>query len=295
MDEPRERQLPGGDEPSRLAALLETLQRRGPLTAEAVATAVGLSRTAVTRQLAALGRKGLVERRAIRGGVGRPRYSYDVTPAAQGFVRAEYEAFSMALLEAVADVGGGELVERLFEAWRRRVGTGIRERFRDLGIPDDALADRLRELAARQDAEGFAADVSEQRGLRLRQHACPLRRVAGLVPSLCEAELHLYADVLGADVERESLIAAGARTCSYRVRPRPRDFPGPQWRTVQMRAAFRTPLPDYPAEPAPTWSSGQMRAAPARPAAAPPGRVVPWPAAEPRPRPPASRSTGRDR
>jgi predicted ArsR family transcriptional regulator len=36
-------------------------------------------------------------------------------------------------------------------------------------------------------------------------------------PSACAAELEMFADVLGADVVRESHIVAGDRSCSYRV------------------------------------------------------------------------------
>jgi predicted ArsR family transcriptional regulator len=33
----------------------------------------------------------------------------------------------------------------------------------------------------------------------------------------CQAELDLFRDVLGADVQRESHIAAGDRCCTYRI------------------------------------------------------------------------------
>ena len=54
-------------------------------------------------------------------------------------------------------------------------------------------------------------------GYRIVEHNCAIFRVAMGHPSACAAELEMFADVLGADVVRESHIVAGDRCCSYRI------------------------------------------------------------------------------
>jgi predicted ArsR family transcriptional regulator len=261
------------------AELLGILQRRGPMSADDLATTAAMSRTAVLRRLASFAAEGLVERRAIRRGVGRPRYQYDVTVDAQGRLDSRYGALAGSLFDAVVDVGGHELLARVFDARRRRGTALLRGRFEERGVAAEALAVRVRELAAWHDEHGFAADTSESRGLRLRFHNCPILRIATASPAACDAELRLIADALDADVERESLIATGARRCIYRIEPRTRDQHEPTWHAGQMRvSAGPAPAPRVPEEPPPVWRREQMRPPASRPREA---RASRWPPADP--------------
>jgi DeoR family suf operon transcriptional repressor len=227
------------------------------MPAEALAAAASMSRTAVLRRLAAFGAAGLVERRVLRRGVGRPRYLYDVTADAQGYLDSRYGALAGSLVDAMVEIGGHELIARVLDARRRRSTSVVRRWFADRGVDAAPLADRVRELAAWQDEHGFTADVSDTRGLRLIHHNCPIPRIALASPAACDAELRMIADVLEADVERESLIATGARRCIYRIEARAPGFTGPTWRSTQMRTSDRVPA--QPAqEPPPVWRREQM-------------------------------------
>jgi predicted ArsR family transcriptional regulator len=261
------------------AELLAILQRRGPMSADDLATAAAMSRTAVLRRLASFAAEGLVERRAIRRGVGRPRYQYDVTVDAHGRLDSRYGALAGSLFDALVDVGGHELLARVFDARRRRATALLRGHFEERGIAQEPLAVRVRELAAWHDEHGFAADTSETRGLRLCFHNCPILRIATASPAACDAELRLISDALDADVERESLIATGARRCIYRIEPRSRARQEPTWHAAQMRvAAGPAPVPHVPDEPSPVWRREQMRPLASRPRDA---RASRWPPADP--------------
>ncbi|HZW32242.1 MAG TPA: AsnC family protein, partial [Isosphaeraceae bacterium] len=56
--------------------LLDLIRRRGPLTVPEMAASLGVTGTAIRNRLARLLGTGLVERRAERGGRGRPRHVY---------------------------------------------------------------------------------------------------------------------------------------------------------------------------------------------------------------------------
>ena len=53
--------------------------------------------------------------------------------------------------------------------------------------------------------------------IRLREHNCAILDVARGGRAACDAELELFREVLGADVVRETHIAAGDRCCTYRI------------------------------------------------------------------------------
>jgi predicted ArsR family transcriptional regulator len=246
----------------RSTRLVEVLVREGPLAPGSIAAHLGLSRTAVVRQLATLGRAGLVTRRAVPHGVGRPRHLYDVTPGARRLLPDGFERLARSITEAARDVGGQELLERIFAARRRRLAAEIGARFAAEGLGSADLAARASALARIQDELGYVAEVVDERGLRLRQHACPILSIAETTPAACDAELRLFGEVLGADVERETHLASGGRVCTYRIWGRGRDFRPAVWVSGQMRFDPVGPEPTPTAEPGPAWDAAQMRSAP---------------------------------
>ncbi len=214
--------------------LLLLLRREGPLTPDAAAARVGLSRTAVLQQLRALAGEGLVERHAVRHGVGRPRHLYDVTGRAQRVFPAGYDRLAEALLDAMRSVGGPQLVDDVFERRRTAQAEAIRARFDERGLRDAPLAARARELAVIQDEQGYLCEFEDGDTLVVRQHNCAISSIASSAPTACDAEERLFRDVLGADVVRSRHIASGDRCCEYRIVERAAEAAG---RGRQRRAA----------------------------------------------------------
>lgn len=202
-------------------AILVRLRRAGPGSPDDIAGALDASRTGVLQQLRALELAHLVEHRTVRHGVGRPRHVYDITPDAQELFPANYDGLAAGLIEAIVAVGGDDLIEQVFAARRRQIGDRIRQRMDERLAPDASLADRASELAVIQDELGYltSTTVGKDGSMRLSEHNCAIFQVAQGEPSACAAELELFRDVLGADVERESHIVAGDRCCTYRIGP----------------------------------------------------------------------------
>ncbi|MFL5777873.1 MAG: helix-turn-helix transcriptional regulator [Chloroflexota bacterium] len=199
--------------------ILVRLRRDGPLSPDALAAALGASRTGILQQLRALERSGLVTRQTVRHGVGRPRHLYDVADAAQELFPSNYDGLAAGLLAAIRSVGGDGLVDDVVAARRDAIADRMRERFDRVLPPDPPLADRVRELAVIQDELGYLCEAVELEDgtVRLREHNCAIRHIAATDASVCRAELELFREVLGADVRRESHIASGDRSCTYRI------------------------------------------------------------------------------
>lgn len=199
--------------------ILMHLRQAGPTSPDGLAAALGASRTGVLQQLYALEEAGLVSHAAEKHGVGRPRHVYDVTPDAQGLFPTDYGGFASGLVKAIEAVGGDDLVEQVFAARRRQIGDRIRRRLAER-LPEDAsLIDRVRLLAVLQDEAGYLAEavITDDGVLKLREHNCAIDKIARRSPAACDAELDLFREILGPDVERESHIASGDRCCSYVV------------------------------------------------------------------------------
>ena len=160
---------------------------------------------------------------AEKHGVGRPRHVYDVTADAQGLFPTDYGGFASGLVKAIEAVGGDDLVEQVFSARRRQIGDRIRRQMAE-GLPEDAtLEDRVRMLAVVQNEAGYLADavVTEDGTIKLREHNCAIDKIARRTQAPCDAELALFKELLGPGVVRESHIASGDRSCSYRIETEP--------------------------------------------------------------------------
>jgi predicted ArsR family transcriptional regulator len=229
MSEPRSAHAAPADLPPLIGAiggssglrrnLLMRLRHEGPSAPEELATALGASRTGVLQQLHALETAGLVSRRSVRHGVGRPRHVYDVTEAAQDLFPTNYDGLAVGLLAAIRSIGGEGLVDEIFEERRKTTTARVRRRLAERLPADAPLVDKARELAVIQDEQGYLAEVvlGTDGVIRLVERNCAIHRIAADTSAACKAELELFRDLLGPDVVRETHIASGDRCCTYRI------------------------------------------------------------------------------
>jgi predicted ArsR family transcriptional regulator len=205
-------------------AILVALRDMGASAPDGLAVRVGASRASILHRLRWLESNGSVVRQAVRHGVGRPRHLYDVTPQAQRSLPANYDGLATTLLESIAAVGGDQLVDEVFEARRQLLRDRIQARFAKVLGPAPTLAARVRELAVIQDEAGYLCRATPLDGLEgpleLREANCAILGAAAGHPAACRAEITLFEEVLQARVTRVSHIAAGDRSCTYRIEPR---------------------------------------------------------------------------
>jgi len=205
-------------EPVLRRAILVHLRRAGAASPDAIAVAIGASRSGVAQQLRALEGAGLVSRTAVRHGVGRPRHLFDVTDDAQELFPSNYGGLASGLVAAILEIGGDTLLEDVMAARGRQTGSVLRATLGAALPPGATLVDRVRELARLQDALGYLAEAQIDDGaVRLVQHNCAVHDIAVTNGAACRAELAMFRDLLGPGVERECHILNGDRNCTYRV------------------------------------------------------------------------------
>jgi predicted ArsR family transcriptional regulator len=199
-------------------AVARLLLERGPVSAVEVAAELELSGPAVRRHLDALLADGeATTREAPRRGRrtrGRPARLYLLTEAGRVRFGHGYDDLAIAALRYLSETGGPDAVRVFAE----RRANELVERHRDGIAEGETVAARATALAAALTAQGYAAAARRTgNGEQLCQHHCPVAHVAAQFPELCEAETHVFAELLGTHVQRLATIARGDAACTTHV------------------------------------------------------------------------------
>jgi DeoR family suf operon transcriptional repressor len=218
-DEPR---APGlAAFPPTRRALLVALKRLGEARAETLAGEIGITVGGVRQHLGSLEADGLVGHREIKGGPGRPKFAYRLTPTAEALFPRSYSELTNELLEYLGEAEGTP-VERAFARRAARRLADARPRL------EGTFEQRVAALAATLDDDGYVAGFERlpDGSFRITEHNCAILGVARRHSVACSSELEfLRAALPDAEISRVSHIVSGAFACSYLVRP---DGPGPR-------------------------------------------------------------------
>lgn len=202
-------------------AVLYAVRRIGDATVDEVADDVGITVSGARQHLSSLAEHGLVEAAELRDDPrrrGRPRLVYHVTELGDLLFPKAYGALTNELLGYVAETGE-EAVERLFQRRRDHRLAAASARL----APLPTLADRVVELTAILDEDGYLADCQQldPDHFLIVEHNCAIAAVAARYGQACASELEFIRAALpDAEVGRVSHMASGDRRCAYDVRRR---------------------------------------------------------------------------
>jgi predicted ArsR family transcriptional regulator len=202
---------PRGRLSTKRAAVLRALSAGGAMSADQVASAVGLHTNTVRFHLRRLVEDGVVcEQRGVGGGRGRPGVRYRARPGAEG--GRSYALLSQMLVDLAADVDAEQLDE-VGRAWGGRL-------LAETAPADDVVAT----VQAVMSSVGFAPRIeTDRRGLTVHLTHCPFVEAARRRPDLvCTLHRSVLQGVLdGVDEElrvAELVPFATSTTCLARVR-----------------------------------------------------------------------------
>lgn len=202
------------------AEVVMALKRTAGLTAKGLADELGLSLNAVRHHLKELELSGLVgyERRQHKG-AGAPSFHYRLSAAGEALFPRRYEDTVTRLLDHVVAREGREAAVEVLQERYREMATRLRS-----VLADATPEQRLRAVTDALAQDGYMPELrrgADGAGLpMLVEHNCPMQQVATRFPELCEAEARFLAEVLEAEVTRESHIASGCGTCEYVLKTR---------------------------------------------------------------------------
>jgi predicted ArsR family transcriptional regulator len=193
-----------------------SLLRAGGRTVDDIATKLGLTRSAVRLQLAAIERDGVVKRAGKKPGTTRPSHVFELTPAVEQLLSKAY----VPLLTTLVDVFAGALPAQQVETLLRQTG---RELARELS--ESALSGGLKSRVAAaskltNDHLGALTRVASNGGIVIRGAGCPLAALTGKHRGVCLAIESLVAEIVGVPV-RECCDRDGRPQCCFEVESPP--------------------------------------------------------------------------
>lgn len=212
-------------------AILDILRRRDGASVDELSQELGLAGATVRRHLDVLMRDGYVSASQVRGGMGRPRYSFSITEAGAELFPHHYVRLTRRLIDEIVSLGpnettgrqGIELANLIFEKMAERLAREYAPR-----IEGRTLEDRVRATARLLAEEGLDFEVaSTPDGLRLFGRGCPCQRLGGLTTSFdagqhgaCEHDRRLLERLLEARVTplTEAELPHDF-VCGYRIAP----------------------------------------------------------------------------
>jgi predicted ArsR family transcriptional regulator len=204
--------------PTGRLAVLDLVQREGPVTSDALAGKLGITAMAVRQHLAALEAEGLATSEAKSGARGRPAKYWRTTEKAGARFADSHAQLTLDLIAQMKNAFGEEGLDKLLSL---RTAEQART-YREAMGSSPSLKTQLEALARIRTKEGYMAEVRREPGtgayLFIESH-CPICAAAKACAGLCREELALFHKVLGKDakIERVSHILAGAGRCAYRV------------------------------------------------------------------------------
>jgi predicted ArsR family transcriptional regulator len=202
------------------------LKRAGSLNTKDLSFVLGISSTAVRQLLTTLQAEGLVNTMAERQPQGRPCYVYTLTEKGHNLFPEAYDALAMELLETVREIGGEQMLQDLVA----KQVSKKEERYRKL-MMGRSLAEKLIQLRDLREDDGYMAVVEAGESKQaIREHNCPIFRIAKVHPEVCAQEIALMERLLGASIDQTHHILDGQFFCRFEV-------------TDDRPLAIETPLP----------------------------------------------------
>ncbi len=194
--------------------VLSLLKMNGGLTTSDLSDMLGISATAVRRHLNTLEAQALVSHRTEQRGMGRPSFIYELTDRASDVFPQSYADFATNILRELMELDGPEKLGELFQRQQER----RREQYVSRAS-GKTLSDRVASVARLLESEGRMTTwerLSDGRFI-LREHNCPILKVAQEFDHPCRCEIDLLQDTLQAKVKRVGHIPDGDIACVYEI------------------------------------------------------------------------------
>lgn len=174
-----------------------SLLQRGSLAADDVAPTLGLTRSAVRIQLAAMERDGVVRRVGKKPGTTRPSFLFELTPEVEQLLSKAYIPLLTELVGVFAEALPIDQVDTLL----RQAGKRLAHELTSGGRIPASLRSRVAMASETLNAQlGAITRVEANGGYVIRGAGCPLAALTGKRPGVCLAMESLVAEIVGVPV-----------------------------------------------------------------------------------------------
>ncbi len=210
------------DEPIRVVdhQLLEVLRSRPSVTVNDLAAALEVTATAVRIRLERMLDAGLIERRKMVSGRGRPTFTYALTVQGHRHAGADYAMLADAMWQEILALPDVRWKRKLLRRVAQRLGRQYAEQ---LTTTDRSIEGRLQDLSRLLGSKKIPAEVQRSGSLPvLDLHICPYPDLTS--PSarreMCHLEEEMLSEALGEQVQLSRCRLDGDSCCQFTPVPR---------------------------------------------------------------------------
>jgi DeoR family transcriptional regulator, suf operon transcriptional repressor len=192
------------------------LLRRGDMSTDELAGALGLTDNAIRAHLATLERDGLVHTRGERreGRIGKPATLYTASPEVDILFSRAYIPLLTSLLSALGDRLTAKDLSQLLEDVGGRLAAGVTPSSGELSQRVAAASNLLNELGGLSSVQ----EVDQGQHYMIQSRGCPLGLAVSEQSEVCEAIVTLLSKLTGAEV-RSCCQRTGRPSCCFEIRP----------------------------------------------------------------------------
>ena len=193
--------------------ILQLLKMRAGMTVSQLTDALPISQMGIRQHLAVLESENLVEYHREKQKRGRPRHIYRLTEDANGLFPTAYANFAVGLLHEVAKFNGPGFINKVFKERMKSQLQTYQQR-----LHGEKFVRTRQRTCPYSRRRGYMASFDEDEDAYvLIEHNCPIAVIAQEYPHVCEIELGLFRQSLGAKVVREEYLMQGSHRCCYRI------------------------------------------------------------------------------
>ena len=194
--------------------VLSLLKQTGGLSSKQIAEAMGIGVTAARNHLVILEKAGLVSATPQRSKTGRPAHIHRLTKDANNYFPTDYAHFATDFVRATIEVGGQERFLRILRRMQQKASARFTER-----VDGKSLAGRVAQVTSILDEAGYMAEwrQTDSNSFEITERNCSILDVAGRCPDVCDCELTMIRQLLGASVDRQEHMIAGDSVCRYTI------------------------------------------------------------------------------
>ncbi len=192
-------------------AVLDLLRRSGPLKVSQVATATGVTATAVRGRLKRLMAQRLIDRVLVRGGRGRPSHGYALTEKGRRKTGSNFADLAIALWSEVRGIDDLEVRRGLLGRLARRLAIVYAER-----VDGTTMAERMESIKGILADRQVAFEVDQTGDLPILKAAeCPYPELAEQDRTVCAMEKMLFSELLGQNLHLADCRLDGDSCCTF--------------------------------------------------------------------------------
>ena len=193
--------------------VLELLRREEGLTVSDLVDRLEVTPTAVRIRLDRLEEFGLVERRKLMAGRGRPFFQYFLSTLGWRQVGATYTDFAVAVWQEIEELPDDSIRQQLLNRISKRLGQAYGRL-----LADGTVSERMKSVANLLSERKIPCDSHIEHALPiLTVHACPFPDLAAIDRrSACELETKMLSEAVGVQLELSCCRLDGHGTCQFR-------------------------------------------------------------------------------